>query len=148
MAWSGPLALRSLTVASGVVVMIVEQLKSPIALRTSVTWYWLGLWILLLYKLHLESPGGYIMWCFGRCTRPKINVPAVSTAPCIFFQPFSSLPASLGSTKSAPSERQTQSALWAGSARQGGIGGFESSGTLGNKPNILFLKLWSLGQLH
>ena len=147
MVWSGSLAPQPLALAPHFANKM-QQLRSLTALVMHLTRYSLGHGLLLLYKLHMESPGGYIMWCFGRCTRPKINMPAVSTAPCIFFQPFSSLPASLGSTKSAPSERQTQSALWAGSARQGGIGGFESSGTFGNKPNMLFLKLWSLGQLH
>ena len=40
--------------------MTVEQLRSPIAVHTSVTWYSLGLWLLLLYKLHLEKLWG---WC-------------------------------------------------------------------------------------
>ena len=58
MALSGALSLRSLTVASGFVTNDYGTARPRIALRMCVTWYWLGLWLLLLYKLHLQKVRG------------------------------------------------------------------------------------------
>lgn len=58
MALSGALSLRSLTVASRFVINDYGTARPRIALRMCVTWYWLGLWLLLLYKLHLQKVRG------------------------------------------------------------------------------------------
>ena len=55
MALSGALSLRPLTVASGFVTNDYGRAGLPIALRTCITWYSLGLWLLLVSKLHLQK---------------------------------------------------------------------------------------------